>query len=578
MSQERSLVGAWRVGWRLATYRPWLFSWSMGVWVLFHALPLGVGLVLNRVFDRLAGPGPAAPGLLALLGVMAGLELGRAATLRFAMVAWVGTWHNSGALLRANLLRAQLASGGAEAATLPESPGDAVSRFRDDVEDVLKFLDTWLDVAGTALFAGVAVVVMVRIDLAVTVAVVLPLVTMAVATRALTARIRAWRAADRVATSAVTGFLGELFGSVLSVKAAGAADAALGRLRALNDTRGRAALRDQLCSSLLDSFNASTVDVAIGLVLLLAAPAMRSGHFTVGDLTLFAAYTGQLVWLPYFSGRLLVRRRQTAVAVERMARLLPPGRSADLVVHRPLDLTIAPDARLPPLERPAAPARPGGPAAGPLLAARGLVATFPGARRGLLGVDLTLEPGTLTVIGGPIGAGKTTLLRALLGLMPLDAGELRWRGEPVADLAAWMVPPRCAYVAQVPRLFSESLADNLLLGAAPRPGALDTALRLAVLDEDVAAMPEGVATLVGARGVRLSGGQAQRAAVARALVQRAELLVLDDVSSALDTETEARMWARLLAAGTTCLAVSNRAATQDRADQVLTMEAGHLAG
>jgi ATP-binding cassette subfamily B protein len=312
-------------------------------------------------------------------------------------------------------------------------------------------------------------------------------------------------------------------------------------------------------------------------VLLLAAPAMRSGDFTVGDLTLFAAYTGQLVWLPYFTGRLLVRRRQTAVSVERMARLLPPGRSADLVAHRPMDLTIAPDAPPAPLARPAGVASGvASPAPGPLLAARGLVATHTGGRRGLLGVDLTLHPGTLTVVSGPIGAGKTTLLRALLGLMPAQAGEVSWHGVPVADLAAWMVPPRCAYVAQVPRLFSESLADNLLLGTAPAPGALDGALRLAVLDEDVAAMPEGVATLVGARGVRLSGGQAQRAAVARALVQGPELLVLDDVSSALDTETEARMWARLLAAGTTCLAVSNRAATLARADQVLAMDGGRL--
>ena len=90
-------------------------------------------------------------------------------------------------------------------------------------------------------------------------------------------------------------------------------------------------------------------------------------------------------------------------------------------------------------------------------------------------------------------------------------------------------------------------------------------------------MPEGVGTLVGARGVRLSGGQAQRAAVARALVQGPELLVLDDVSSALDAETEARMWAGLAAAGMTCLAVSNRPATLARADQVLRLAGGRLA-
>ena len=74
------------------------------------------------------------------------------------------------------------------------------------------------------------------------------------------------------------------------------------------------------------------------------------------------------------------------------------------------------------------------------------------------------------MVSGPVGSGKTTLLRALLGLLPLDAGQPRWNGRPVDDPAAFLVPPRCVYVPQVPRLFSESLADNLLLGASPRPG------------------------------------------------------------------------------------------------------------
>jgi ATP-binding cassette, subfamily B, bacterial len=91
-------------------------------------------------------------------------------------------------------------------------------------------------------------------------------------------------------------------------------------------------------------------------------------------------------------------------------------------------------------------------------------------------------------------------------------------------------------------------------------------------------MPDGLATLVGARGVRLSGGQAQRAAVARAFVRGPELVVLDDVSSALDTQTEARLWERLLAGEATCLAVSNREATLARADQVVRLEHGRAVG
>jgi ATP-binding cassette, subfamily B, bacterial len=142
-----------------------------------------------------------------------------------------------------------------------------------------------------------------------------------------------------------------------------------------------------------------------------------------------------------------------------------------------------------------------------VLKIRGLSATHPATGRGVSDIDLTLERGSFTVISGPVGAGKTTLLRALLGLMPAEGGTVTWNGHPVTELAAFMSPPRTAYLPQVPRLFSESLADNVLLGSEPEAVDLDGALRTAVLETDLRGMPDGLATRLGARGVRLSGGR-----------------------------------------------------------------------
>ena len=131
----------------------------------------------------------------------------------------------------------------------------------------------------------------------------------------------------------------------------------------------------------------------------------------------------------------------------------------------------------------------------------------------------------------------------------------------------------------MPRLFSETLRENLLLGRSGDDNALLVSVRAAVLETDVATFDRGLDTLLGPRGVRLSGGQIQRAAAARMFLGHPELLVFDDVSSALDTSTESELWDRLFARrqDLTCLIVSHSPVALERADRVLVMEDGRLA-
>ena len=194
-------------------------------------------------------------------------------------------------------------------------------------------------------------------------------------------------------------------------------------------------------------------------------------------------------------------------------------------------------------------------------------------------VTFSMERGDFVVLTGPVGAGKSTLLRALLGLAwrAEVTGEVHWNGQLLTDRAAFLIPPNAAFLPQVPQLVSDSVRDNVGLGPVPTDD-LSRALAMAAIDDDIASLPGGTDTLIGPRGLRLSGGQRQRLATARALVHGPELVVLDDLSSAVDVETELQLWENLAAAGLTVLAVSHRAVAFERADLVLHLDAGRPAG
>lgn len=559
-------VGRVAVG--LARYRPARYMAGTLLWATWWSVPALLGLLLHATFDALTGEGPAGLNAPTLIVILAAVEAARLGVFFSAFVVWSRWWAGAHALLRTNLLRAQVSSGGTGAGQPVRGAGSAIAVFRDDADDIVEYSDSWVDLTGTAVFGIVAVAIMLRTDAMLTLVVVLPLVGAFAVTRLLAERIRRVRRADREATARVTGLLGDLFSAVLAVKVAGAEEPAVRRLAGLNRDRREASLRDKVLTQTLEAFNGSTVELTIGLVLLLAAGRMRAGAFTVGDLAMFTLYLSWLGGVPRWAGLVLTRHRHAQVAAGRMGQLLPRRDEAEVVVPRRLRL----DQPVEVAPRPRA-ARP--PAPDVELAGFGV----PG---GVTGVDLRLPAGSFTVVTGPVGAGKSTLLRGLLGLAGPVEGTVRWNGEEIGDLAAHFVPPRCAYVPQAPALFSATLRDNLVLGRATAEGALQEALRCAALDRDVAAMAGGLDTRIGPRGVRLSGGQLQRAATARALVADAALLVLDDLSSALDPATEQELWARLLqprrGVRPTVLVVSHRAAALAMADQVVVLDGGRVLG
>ena len=567
-------LSTWVATWKLIRFHPRSYLQFSALYILNDCLLLLPGLITQAFFDALTGSASAAFGVWGLLALLAAAGITRIVSL-YVRIYGEETFRCYGwALLRANILANVLRRPGAE--PLPVPPGDAVSRMRWDVMELADW-PSWLPyVLGHAVFVVVALIVMFSIQPTITAVAVLPLAAVGAVAHLGRERMLHHNQASRDAGSAVNGFLGEVLDAVQAVKVADAEADVAAHLHALSEVRRKAEVQYSLFWGILQWANMNLSDLGLGLVLLLAGQALRRSagggpSFTIGDLTLFVSYFHYVTEFPVTLGEFVADYQTQAVSIKRLLELQPHAPRGALVEHRPVyqrgevaALPYAPKTDAHRLE---------------VLQASGLSFRHPDSGRGIEGVDLRIERGSFTVVTGRVGAGKTTLLRTLLGLLPLQGGEIRWNDQRVADPATFFVPPHCAYTPQVPVLYSDPLRDNVLMGLPEERVDLEGAIRAAVLERDVEGLEEGLDTVVGPRGVRLSGGQIQRAAAARMFVRDPELLVFDDLSSALDVETEQALWERLFGRGgaaPTCLVVSHRRAALRLADQIIVLQDGKV--
>jgi ATP-binding cassette subfamily B protein len=581
--------------WRVALFRPGLYFGMLGVELYIFALaPLIAGALTRLYFDTLTGTSTwrlldIEVGVWGILALMVVNDTFKAAIFMLDFYWFFAFQDSMAALLRRNLFHRILQRPGARA--VPQSPGEAISRFRGDVENVGHLMEGVIFLLEFGVQATIAAAVMFSIEPRVTLIVVLPLASLIVIANVATKGIQKYQQAGRKAAGAVTGFIGEMYGAVQAVKVAGAEGRVVERFAVLNDERRQADLKATLFGQIIRAVMHNVAQIGTGVVLLLVGQLMQPGSdgtvaFSVGDLALFVSYLGLLTESTGMFGMIAAQYREAGISYGRMTALLQGAPSETLVQHNPVYLRGDP----PPvphvvkrdehhLER---------------VEVSGLTCLYPGTDKGVRDVNLCLERGTLTVITGRVGSGKTTLLRALLGLLPADAGQIRWNADLVVDPGSFFVPPRCAYTAQVPLLFSETLRDNILMGLPEEHVDLEGALRLAVMEEDVAQFEEALDTMLGAKGIKLSGGQRQRTAAARMYVREPELLVFDDLSSALDVETERTLWERLFGRGArpcaqgvqpyartelyapTCLVVSHRRPALRRADHIVVLKEGRV--
>jgi ATP-binding cassette subfamily B protein len=552
----------WRYLGRMFAYAPILSTLHALGWTIFAFTGLVQGWVARALFNRLE---EGNSDYAWLLWILVGIAL-------IDTILWLGAGYSEirmrftmSTLIRTNLLSAVLQKPGA--APLAGPVGDTLNRFRDDayaVEDALDWRD---EIVMNGVIALAAFAVLIWIDPVIALATVIPMIAMAVLARMAASRLRQLRVESRDATSDVSGAIGDLIAGIGTVQSAGATGRALSHFHALGQRRKRTAVIDQVAGRLVGALGGNLTAIGTGGIMLLGASRLQSGAMSIGDFVIFVMYFAFITNYISDLGQFLAHFRQTSVAIERLNTLIDDPDPYTLARHMPIHIRG-------PLPEPDPGTKP---AIAPLerLEVDNLTCQHVHGAHGVADGSLVIERGQLVVVTGKVGSGKSTLLRAILGLLPIDAGTILWNGVPIDDLSREMVPPRVAYVRQVPQVFSDSLRNNVLLGKDDT--GLATAIDRAMLRPDLETFPQGLQTEIGSRGVRLSGGQIQRTAAARMLAHGAELLVIDDLSSALDVETEAALWDQLLDDGdVTCLAVSHRRAALARADLIVVMDDGRV--
>lgn len=454
------------------------------------------------------------------------------------------------------LLRTRMAvlSGQTAQRRLPRTPAGEVVARSMDADRYARYADRWVD-AVNGLAIAVTTAVLARSWLA-----GLVLLTVLVVSALASALGRPIAGRSAAAASAARARFGRAVVSALecarTVKLAAATADVRAHLRAVDAGRVGAAVREHRVQAALDGV--PVVMVQIGVVA--AWGGYLAGGWGLGTTLLVANAVSGFDWFGRVAGMVVTEAPGTRAWQRETSRFAGGVDLMDLPAG--VDLL---DGRAP---EPDAPAR----VVLRSLELRDFAAIHDDGTIGVHGVDLAVRRGELVLLVGQVGSGKSSLLSALAGLIE-HRGALCWNDEEVRDPQLFLRPGQVAHVAQVPRVLSGSFVDNVRLG---HDRGFDGPVATARLEPDVREAG-GRDALVGHRGVRLSGGQVQRLALARALATDAEVLLADDVSSALDATTEIELWSALRARGATVLGATSKRAALALADRVVVLVDGEVA-
>ncbi|HSV24042.1 MAG TPA: ABC transporter ATP-binding protein [Xanthobacteraceae bacterium] len=361
----------------------------------------------------------------------------------------------------------------------------------------------------------------------------------------------------RARQSEIVAVVQEGLGSVRAVKAFGRQDLEIAHLEAASHATVEAALRARQVKSLLSPMVSIVVAICTAIVLWRGTALIVAGTMTAGALTVYLAYLAKFFKPVKDLATMTSAIAQTTVALERIQKIL----SADEIIRERQDA--------------ADPGRVNG-----AIAFENVAFGYDDETQVLRDVSFKIEPGQVVGIVGPTGSGKSTVLSLLPRFYDPSGGRILIDGADVATFRLESLRAQVGFVLQETVLFRGTIRENIAYG---RPGATDeevvAAAKVANADEFIGRMPHGYDTVVGERGDTLSGGQRQRIGIARAVIRNSPIMILDEPTAALDTESEHLVIDALreLMKGRTVIMIAHRLSTISQADKIIVLKDGVVA-
>lgn len=571
--------------------KPLAFFIHMVVICFWNFMYMFSGICLQWLFDVFGDKNSVAHNLYFFVGLLVCVYIGRGLVAFGVSGMERYTGFSIDINLKKNMLERIFKAHGAKYAK--QANGEILNIFKNDIYEIDYFLLCVSEVVALIIYlCGILVVsfrsnpIMLGVILGISVLTV-------VLARAGFRWLAVYRKKVRERDGAVTGFIGEVLNSILAVKMAGTRKTILKHFVKAGEARADVSVRESVLRQLVYSINDFCFQIGQGLILLISFQMIRDGSFSVGNFVMFTFLIEGITTTIRGISEVVSKIPAIKVSMSRMEDLVTEyeevpeveeitkqdmKQNSVLKKQEPIEdiyrkgkriqskflreetsyTDMLPRAELRTLE------------------VQNLCCKGDNGQRLLDNVNLTIERGSITVIAGKTAAGKTMLARTLLGLYPMSAGEILWNGQKVLEPKEYFVPSIAAYTPQKPNFFSDSIRNNILM-TGQSDIELEQILYQSVLEEDVKTFENGVDTRLGSQGTKVSGGQRKRIALARMYAEDAQLYVIDDAASALDVETEIKLWKRVQEQkDKTFLIVSNSKHALEIADQVVFLEDGKV--